>query len=183
MRVRGIFLLICVSALALLAARAAVPSRALQERLFFALAGIDFGSVYVEDGAADGSVTEEWRLSESGPEAKAKAFAQVKAVVNLRDSALPLLIEHLNDARPTQTQFNGKPVPLGVIALDILSRIIGPNSEVFDLDCADDGLGACFNSGYYFRPDASLAEMRNVKGKWLRLYRRGAVKFKYPLLW
>jgi hypothetical protein len=181
MRVKGIILLISVSALAILAAHPAVPSRARQERLFYALADIDFGSVYVEDGAADGSVTEEWRLSESGPEVK--AFAQVKAVVNLRDSALPLLIEHLDDVRPTQTQFNGKAVPLGVIALDILSHIIGPNSKVFDPDCADDGLGACVNSGYYFRPDTSLAEMSKVKEKWLRLYRRGAIKFRYPMLW
>ncbi|MGD0736883.1 MAG: hypothetical protein ABR976_17255 [Terracidiphilus sp.] len=152
-----------------------------QEQLLYALAAIDFGSVYAEDGAADGSITEEWRDSESGPEAA--AFEKVKMLAELKDAAIPLLIEHLNDTHPTRTLFKGRPVLLGHIALDVLSHFIGQNKHVFDLDCADDGLGACFNPGYYFRPDASLTEMNKVKGKWRKLHREGRIAFAYPQLW
>jgi len=161
--------------------RAAGPSKAKQEELLSALIAIDFGYVYLEDGAADGSVTEEWRMSESGPEAE--AFAKVKAVVGLKAAVIPLLIEHLDDPRPTRTSFNGRPVLVGHLALDILSHIVGPNRKVFDVDCADDGLGACFNPGYYFRPDARSTEMTKVKAKWQTLYRKKAIEFKLPQLW
>jgi hypothetical protein len=69
-------------------AQIAAPSAVEKEKLLDSLIPIDFGSVYVEDGAADGSVTEEWRESESGPEAQ--AFGRVKALVELKAAALPL---------------------------------------------------------------------------------------------
>jgi hypothetical protein len=183
MKLRGISLLVCAFGVLFLmpAASTSVPLKARAEELLSSLAAIDFGDVYVEDGAADGSVTEEWRLSESGPEAA--AFAKVKAVVDLSAAAIPLLIQHLDDPRPTRTLFNGRPVPFGHVALDILSHIVGQNPIVFDVDCADDGLGACFSPGYYFRPNAPLTEMKRVKMKWQRLYRRNALQFAYPQLW
>ena len=149
--------------------------------MIYALAKVDFGNVYFEDGAADGTVTEERPFSKYNPEPK--GFALVKAVVDLKATAIPLLIEHLDDARPTRTLFNGKPVPLGHIALDILTNIVGLNREVIDTDNTDDGLGAGIQIGFYFRPDASLAEMKRVKENWRRLYRRGKISFSYPLMW
>jgi hypothetical protein len=163
------------------AAQETAASRAEQEKMISALAAIDFGSVYAEYGAADGSVTEQGRLSTSGPDAE--AFAQVKAIVDLREMAIPLLIGHLDDARATQTLFDEKPVPLGHIALDILSHIVGENHKVFVTDCRNDGLGACFRPGYYFRPDARLPRMRIVKQNWMRSLRQGEIAFTYPPSW
>jgi len=74
-------------------------------------------------------------------------------------------------------------VLLGYIALDVLSHIVGENPRIFDPDCADDGLGACFRPDDYFRPDASVVEMKRVKSKWRRLYRRGRVGYVKPQLW
>jgi len=43
-------------------------------------------------------------------------------------------------------------VPVGYVCLDILmSEVSG--QLVLEPDCADDGLGACVNYGFYFRPD------------------------------
>ena len=141
-----------------------------------ALAGVNFGKVYADDGAADGSVTDKETITvNEGPE----VFAPVRSILDLKGRAIPLLIEHLDDQQPTHTKFNGKPVPLGHIALDILIYI-APNSQIFIEDCRDDGLGACYEPDFYFRPDAKLSEMTKVKAHWLKLYRAGVLKFKIP---
>ena len=151
------------------------------DRQIEAIAKIDFGNVYYDDGAADGTITEKGELIGSGP--NFKPHPTVKALVDLRNNAIPLLIEHLDDTRPTRAYFKGKPVPLGHVALDILTHIIEMNRGIFVIDCADDGLGACIQAGYYFRPDASLQEMKDVKEKWRKPYRGGAIRFAYPKWW
>lgn len=134
--------------------------------------------VYSEDGAADATVTE-------------NPSREVRAIVNLRSSAIPLLIAHLNDTRPTSAKFKGNPVPVGHVCLDILTNIVSA-PEILIKDCADDGLGACVGGGYYFRPDAFTRkgsgfvagrEVARVKANWQRAYRRGGVKFRYPAWW
>jgi len=177
----GMCLLFCLAGAGLIAAQDAPSTKAEQEKMISALAAIDFGSVYSADESGDGSVTEQGRLSTSGPDAE--AFAQVKAIVDLREMAIPLLIEHLDDARPTQTIFDEKPVPLGHIVLDILLHIVGENHKVLVTDCANDGLGSCFRPGYYFRPDAKLPRMRIVKQNWMRSLRQGEIVFAYPPSW
>ena len=140
----------------------------------------NFGRVYVEDGAADGSVTS----SERPPQA-------VKNILDLGPKAIPLLIAHLDDTRLTSATFEGgftwgKPirVPVGHVCLDILLHIIGENRHVFDWECGDDGLGACVKKGYYFRPDEyypvgtsneyiERLGVRVAKANWLKAYRRG----------
>jgi hypothetical protein len=159
----------------------AAPSKADQDKLLIALSDIDFGVVYVDDGAADGTVTEKGQLIGSGP--NLRPDARVKAVVDLRQSAVPLLIEHLDDRRPTRILFNGRPTPLGHVALDILGHVVKPTKQIFIPGCADDGLGACFQPGYYFRPDASQDQMGSVKSNWQKAYRRGAIQFDYPRWW
>jgi hypothetical protein len=130
---------------------------------------------YSSDGAADATVTDDPR-------------PEVKAIVNLGTAAIPLLISHLDDPRPTSATFNGKPVGLGHICLDILTNIVDAPLIVAE-DCADDGLGACVDTQYYFRPDAftrngrviaTSPEVALVKARWQRAYRRGKVKFRYP---
>ena len=71
----------------------------------------NFGRVYVEDGAADGSVTS----SERPPQA-------VKNILDLGPKAIPLLIAHLDDTRLTSATFEGgftwgKPIRLYVSRL------------------------------------------------------------------
>lgn len=174
-------LLVCMIAASTLLSQGVVPSKVEQEKLLSALIEANFGVIYVDDGTADGSVTYKGQILGSGPNVKPDDL--VKAVVNLRSTAIPLLIEHLDDTRPTKTLFKAKPTPLGHVALDILTHIIEPTSTIFILDCADDGLGACFQPGYYFRPDASLSEMRNVKERWQRAYRSDTIVFDYPSWW
>jgi hypothetical protein len=145
-----------------------------------------FGRVYVEDGAADGSVTS----PESPPQA-------VKNILELGPRAIPLLIAHLDDTRLTSATFEGgftwgKPirVPVGHVCLDILIHIIGENRYIFDWDCGDDGLGACVKHGYYFRPDEYYPVNNNeyiardgvlmVKANWLRAQRKGLLRFRRP---
>jgi len=158
-----------------------VPSKVEQEKLLSALIEVNFGVIYVDDGTGDGNVTYKGQILGSGP--NVKPDDRVKAVVNLRSTAVPLLIEHLDDTRPKKNLFKGKPTPLGYVALDILTHIIEPTDTIFILDCADDGLGACFQPGYYFRPDASLSEMRSVKESWQRAYRSDTIVFDYPSGW
>jgi hypothetical protein len=139
----------------------------------------NFGRIYVEDGAADGSVTS----SGSPPQA-------VKDILDLGPKAIPLLIAHLDDTRLTSATFEGgftwgKPirVPVGHVCLDVLMHIIGENRYIFDWECGDDGLGACVKEGYYFRPDEFYPVNKNeyiarlgvrvVKSNWQRAYRRG----------
>lgn len=148
------------------------------EKLIRALADVNFGEVYYDDGAADGSVTDKQWITQLAGKA---AFASVQSILDLKDRAIPLLIEHVDDQRPTRIMFNGNPVPLGHVAMDILTHIIGTNDCVFIADCADDGLGACIEPAYYFRPDAKSSEMRKVKMNWRRLYASGVLKFEPPM--
>ena len=146
----------------------------------------NFGRIYVEDGAADGSVTS----PASPPQA-------VKNILDLGPKAIPLLIAHLDDTRLTSATFEGgftwgKPirVPVGHVCLDILMHITGGNRHISDSDCFDDGLGACVKEGYYFRPDEYYPAGKNeyiarlgvrvAKVNWLRAYRRGWLNFHRP---
>jgi hypothetical protein len=163
-------MLVCLALLGIQPAQAASPHRGKSERLIARLATVDFGRVYNEDGAAEGSVTEGVRPGRE----------QVDTVLDLKDSAIPLLIAHLDDNRPTRTIFKGRPVPLGFVALDLLTHIVGPNPEVFDPENADDGLGSGIRLGYYFRPDASVDEMARAKRNWQILRRRKLLAFHDP---
>src|SRR5438132_1840153 len=128
-------------------------------------------AAYSEDGAADATVTE-------------NPPSEVTAMGRLGSRSVPLLIAHLHDARPTSAKFKGNPVPVGYVCLDILTNIVSAPGILIK-DCADDGLGACVDGRYYFRPDAftrkggELAagrEVARVKANWQRAYRRGDVK-------
>jgi len=118
------------------------------------LAVRDFGIHYYEDGAADASVL--FPSTDATPYDRPRD--PVIALVRLRDRSFPLLIDCLNDGRITSVRFDGnritKPmgVPVGYVCLDILMGTAS-GRPVSDPECADDGLGACMNYGFYFRPD------------------------------
>ena len=142
--------------------------------------------LYVEDGAADASLVEH-------PEPR------VKAIVDLGEKALPLLIDCLVDVEPTaaiaitypQRVKHSTHVPLGYLCLDILMGITdGP--DVYVEECADDGLGACVWNDFYFRPDVyathqdaslSRAQVAAVQRKWRHVLATGKIWFVYPAWW
>ena len=151
---------------------------------------------YVEDGAADVSVIgygEGADMKVRGP------LPEVRAIVRLGPQAIPLLIAHLDDNRLTSARFLRReqggerdvPVPVGHVCLDLLTGIVYA-PEVLITPCSDDGLGACVEADYYFRPDAFVQrggghfpspKVRSVKRSWQRAYREGRVRFRYPRHW
>jgi hypothetical protein len=110
----------------------------------------DFGTHYYEDGAADASVV--------FPHDYKRPAQPVIDLVHLRSAGYRILIDCLTDRRVTTMRFDGnritKPmsVPLGYVCLDILLQIT-KGKPVWEPECADDGLGACVEVGFYFRPD------------------------------
>lgn len=116
----------------------------------------DFRTHYYEDGAADASVL--FPQSTEEPYPYLDPPGAVVDLVRLGSSGLPLLMDCLSDGRLTNMLFDGNTitrlmrVPVGYVCLDILmGETAGKPSSV--PDCADDGLGACMNNGFYFRPD------------------------------
>jgi hypothetical protein len=113
----------------------------------------DFGIHYYED-AADASVL--FPSTNTNPYDRPRD--PVIALVNLRTKSFPALIDCLSDPRVTSAQFDGtsitKPmrVPVGYVCLDILMAV-ARGRPASDPDCWADGLGACMNEGFYFRPD------------------------------
>jgi hypothetical protein len=78
---------------------------------------------------------------------------------------------------------------MGRLCLDLLLALTQSNPVVTVADCADDGLGACIHSGYYFRPDdydrtgpqvKPLPVVYKVKKAWSKLLNSGGVTFRYP---
>ena len=133
---------------------------------------------YVNDGAADATVTE-------------TPTPEIRRIVDLHDKAMPLLIACLDDSRPTQAVYlensQRHQVPLGHVCLDILMNVVR-SPQILREDCVDDGLGACVAEPYYYRPDITTRKdpsqsMRAVKSKWTAAYREGKLKFVYPSWW
>jgi len=116
----------------------------------------DFEAHYYEDGAADATVL--FPEGTQPPKTHLRPPEPVVELVRLRDRSLPLLIDCLDDGRVTTMRFEGNKitqpmnVPLGYVCLDILMNLV-TGKPVSDSECASDGLGACMNLGFYFRPD------------------------------
>jgi hypothetical protein len=153
--------------------------------------------MYVEDGAADASVLALY------PDLDGKATnpiaKEVKDIVSLRDKAIPLLIEHLDDTRPTAATISGggyltdKPirVPVGHICLDILIHLAGTKAPIYDKQ-DHHGFQGLVQDGFYFRPDdytmlgdqfVERAIVRITKANWERVYRAGKIKYDYVVTW
>ena len=159
-------------------------SKRLEERLISLAQVRPSRPVYVEDGAGDGTLTRH-------PEAK----EAVNAILACPKSAAAVLVKHLDDRTPThvlaETASNpsgtGDPgsitrrVALGVLALDLLLQMfVEPSSIVYIADCADDGLGACVQPEFYFRPDSGASTAQSAKKAWSRLLRAGQLVLRSP---
>lgn len=146
---------------------------------------------YSDDGAADATVTE---VGSNEMGIVENPIPSVRDIVNLRAAAIPMLIAHLDDTRPTSAIFDvnrPRTVLVGYVCLDILTHIVRARGILVE-DCADDGLGACIKDGYYFRPDAyrskgkeyvAHSDARHVKLKWRQAYLKGLLRFQYPPWW
>lgn len=136
--------------------------------------------LYVEDGAGDGTVLR----------SKDETATLVSKLTRCPEELGPLLIDRLDSRKLTSfktetalTGPHGRAVTLGFVCLDLLLQIVVPQEELFDEDCADDGLGACVNPPYYFRPDESdLVAVSATKRAWQRLLRAGRLRFQGPAL-
>ena len=152
----------------------------------------DFGTHYVEDGAADASVLT--------PTERGLTFHldrpsdPVIKLVRLGAKSVPLLIDCLGDGRVTSVRFDGNTitramsVPVGYVCLDILTGSVR-GKPVSDMPCGSDGLGACMNNGFYFRPDdywkcreKDRCELRPwvtvVQGNWRRQFLQNRLRFQ-----
>jgi len=165
-------------------------------RILTALLTTEFpNNIYYDDGAGDGSLI---RYKED-PKAEYDIVPDptVRELVDAGDASLPLLISCIADARPTHIEF--KPaksdtyvrVPLGYVCLELTTALVWtplPKAAV-DPDCVADGIGACFNDGYYFRPDVladpSVGEkkMALVQANWQQLLKSKSLRFQYPSDW
>jgi hypothetical protein len=172
-------------ALALPCAATGQPSkRGDGERLIDALVQAhDLRCTYHDDGAADASVLE-------------NPVPEVLAVVHLGRRALPLLVAHLDDRRPTAATYDGGRfasaplrVAVGYVCLDILTNMVRTKRGIVREDCADDGLGACIKRGYWFHPAVfapskdSFQQQRSVrvaKANWRAALGAGWVEFESP---
>ena len=116
----------------------------------------DFGTRYIEDGAADATVVAPERMEP--PYGSVPPVAPVAELLRLGLRGLPVLIDCLSDGRITSMRFDGNTitkamnVPVGYVCLDILMTEVKGRPAI-DPDCGDDGLGACLTYGFYFRPD------------------------------
>jgi hypothetical protein len=150
---------------------------------------------YSADGAADVSVTS---YDMTDPKTAEHHIRAVLDIVNLGQKAIPLLIAHLDDMRPTSATFYSERykrvvnVPVGYVCLDLLTNIVKDTPRIFIEPCTDDGLGACFKGEFYFWPDAfnlrgrgymARPEIIRAKSNWQRSYRMGYVKYRYPRWW
>lgn len=154
---------------------------------------MDFRTHYYEDGAADATV-----LFPEGSQAPYDYLAPPASVValgRLRERGIPLLIDCLSDGRITSMRFDGNrvtrpmSVPVGYVCLDILMNEAS-GKPVSDPSCADDGLGACMNYGFYFRPDDYYACTDKdcmlrpwifvVQRKWRNQYLAHGLRFHNP---
>jgi hypothetical protein len=145
------------------------------------LQGADYPVTYINDGAGDESVLNTLHYSGGQNRECRKTLAKMIA---LREEAIPLLIEHLDDMSPTQAKYQqaeGLAVPFGFVCLDILMQITDSPATI--RDCKEEGMGACIHRPYYYLPDVSAKKAALVKEKWQALYRKGEIRYIYPEWW
>jgi hypothetical protein len=163
-------------------------------RFIDALVSAQFQYSYGCDGAADGTIT---IIGSNDMGIVENPAPEVRNIVNLGSSAIPLLIAHLTDTRLTPLTFvcgsKTMRVPVGYVSYDILNHIVRDKRPRFNReDCAGDGLCACEVEGYCFRPDDYIRGLRGyvprkivhrVKANWLRAYQKGYIRYHYPEWW
>ena len=154
-----------------------------QDALIDALRSYPFGEVYTEDISASNSITFAGKKSEGSD--RVTPVTPLRNIVNLDQAAIPLLISHLTDQRPTQALYRQQAVPVAYLALDLLLHLSDLNDErVVIPGCEQHGLGDCMQPEFYFSPDASDPNtFAAVQKAWAEQNKQQPIKFVYPSWW
>ena len=154
------------------------------EALIDALRTYPFGEVYSEDITNANSIAHFGKkLSES--DAGVVPVPPVRAIADLGQAAIPLLISHLTDQRPTQAEYRHQAVPVAYLALDLLLHMTDMNDErVVVPGCEQHGLGDCMQPDFYFSPDNTDPNtFASVQRDWIDENKKQPIKFIYPSWW
>jgi hypothetical protein len=155
------------------------------EALIDALTTCPFGEVYTEDITTTNSITYFGKAVSENPGDGVVPALQVRAIADLGQAAIPLLISHLTDQRPTLAQYRQQPVPIAYLVLDLLLHMTDMNDErVVVPGCEQHGLGDCMQPELYFSPDTSDPNtLASVKKDWSEENKRRPINFIYPQWW
>jgi hypothetical protein len=154
------------------------------EALIDALRSYPFGEVYSEDITTPNSITHFGKKLSETDEGVVPA-PPVRAIAELGQAAIPLLISHLTDQRPTLALYRQQPVPVGYLALDLLLHMTDMNDErVVVPGCEQHGLGDCMQPEFYFSPDTTDPNtLTSVQKDWVEEYKKQPMKLMYPSWW
>lgn len=187
------FLLCCSLSLLVLAGfaqQAAPPPKpanaaAKNEALIDALTTYPFGEVYSDDINVTNSITYSGKAVSENPGDGVIPLQQIRAIAGLGQAAIPLLISHLTDQRPTLAMYHQQPVPIAYLALDLLLHITDMNDErVVVPGCEQHGLGDCMQPDFYFSPDTKDPNtLASVKKDWADENQKQPIGFIYPPWW
>ena len=111
------------------------------------LRSADYPITYINDGAGDESVLNTLHYSDGQ---NTKCRETLTRVVGLKEKAIPLLIDHLDDMSPTKARYQQDEklsVPFGFICLDMLIQVTDSPATIND--CKEDGMGGCVLEPYY----------------------------------
>lgn len=155
------------------------------EALIDALTTVPFGEVYTEDITTNNSISYFGKAVSENPGDGVVPAPQLKAIADLGALAIPLLISHLADQRPTLATYHQQPVPLAYLALDLLLHMTDMNDErVIVPGCEQHGLGDCMQPDFYFSPDTRDPNtLASVKKDWTEENKRQPINFVYPPWW
>lgn len=188
------FVLFCVCILASLNCFAQQPTpkakptsvpAAKNEALIDALTTIPFGDIYTEDIANNNSVTYFGKAVSENPGDGVVPAPQLRAIAELGQAAIPLLISHLTDRRPTMAMYHQQAVPVAYVVLDLLLHMTDMNDErVVVPGCEQHGLGDCMQPDFYFSPDTSDPNtLASVQKEWTEENKKQPIGFIYPPWW
>ncbi len=140
--------------------------------------------MYSDDISVANSITYSGKKL-AGGDAGVVPVPQVRAIADLAQAAIPLLISHLTDQRPTQAKYRQQPVPLAYLALDLLLHMTDMNDErVVVPGCEQHGLGDCMQPEFYFSPDNTDPNtFASVQKDWANENKQHPIKFVYPTWW
>jgi hypothetical protein len=155
------------------------------EALIDELRTYPFGEVYTEDVNNTNSITYSGKPVTENPGDGVVPPPQLRAIAELGQASIPLLISHLTDQRPTLAIYHQQPVSVGYLVLDLLLHMTDMNDErVMVPGCEHNGLGDCMQPEFYFSPDTRDPNMlASVKKEWTDENQKQPINFIYPPWW
>jgi hypothetical protein len=155
------------------------------QALIDALAEYPFGPVYTEDINATNSITYVGRKIAEDDDGIVPALPVQQIVALGQPVAIPLLISHLTDQRPSKARYHDQPVAVAYLALDMLLHVTDVNDErVVVPGCEQHGLGDCMQPDFYFSPDSGDPnKLADVQKAWTEEDQKQPIKLVTPAWW